>query len=113
MNKGAFYRYAGIISILLIVSLNSRGSVTLPLLTHKAASTCLALQDTIPGKKPAEEVEQKQEQPVKEVTDAVIKEVPKSKKQIKPIAIPPAVLPVKAPIIKPKIVIKKIGVRIP
>ncbi|SEW25239.1 hypothetical protein SAMN05428988_3615 [Chitinophaga sp. YR573] len=109
MNKGAFYRYAGIIIILLIVSLKSWGSVTLPQLNHKAASTCLALQDSIPPRKPVE-AEQKQEQPV---TDAVIKEVPKAKKQIKPIAVPTTVLPVKAPIVKPKIVIRKIGVRIP
>ncbi|GAA3938775.1 hypothetical protein GO495_11055 [Chitinophaga oryziterrae] len=110
MNKGAFYRYAGIIIILLIVSLKSWGSVTLPQLNRKAASACLSLQDTIPPANKPVEAEQKQEQPV---TDAVIKEVPKAKKQLKPIAVPPAVLPVKTPIVKPKIVIKRIGVRIP
>jgi len=110
MNKGTFYRYAGILIILLIVSLKSWGSVTLPQLNHKAASTCLALQDTIPPANKPAEAEKKQEQPV---TDAVIKEVPKAKKQLKPIAVPTTVLPVKAPIVKPKIVIKRIGVRIP
>ncbi|SFE07956.1 hypothetical protein SAMN05518672_104402 [Chitinophaga sp. CF118] len=108
MNKGA----AGIITFLLIISFKSWGSVPLPQLSYKAISSYAMLNDTIPGKKP-EEVEQKQEQPLKEVTDPVIKEVPRSKKQLKPIAVPTKVLPVKAPIIKPKIVIKKIGVRIP
>jgi hypothetical protein len=98
MNKGAFY----ITTILLIISLKSWGSVPLPQL----------LTDTIPVKRP-EEVVQKQDQPVKELTDPVIKEVPRAKKQLKPIAVPPTVVPVKVPqIIKPKIVIRRIGVRI-
>lgn len=99
MNKGA------LIIILLIVSLRSWGSVSLPQLSYKV------LNDSIPVKKPVETVssEQKQEQPV----ETIIKEVPKAKKQLKPIAVPPTVIPVKPPvIIKPKIVIKKIGIRV-
>ena len=104
MNKGTFY----IITILLIISLKSWGSAALPQFSHKA----YLLTDTVPVKKP-EEVTQKQDQPVKEVIDPVIKEVPRAKKQLKPIAVPPTVVPVKVPrIIKPKIVIKKIGVRV-
>ena len=104
MNKGAFY----IITIFLFISLKSWGSVSLPQLSHKA----FLLTDTVPVKKPEETI-QKQEQPVKEITDPVIKVVPRAKKQLKPIAVPPTVVPVKVPpIIKPKIVIKKIGVRI-
>lgn len=112
MNKGALYRCVGITVILLIISLYSWGSVTLPQHPYKVESPYVALRDTVPVKKPVETetVEQKQEQPL----EPVIKEVPRSKKQVKPIAVPPAVLPVKPPkVIKPKIVIKKIGVRVP
>lgn len=116
MNKGVLYRYAGIITILLIISLKSWGSVPLPQLSYKAVASYVMLPDTVPVKKPEEAV-QKQEQPLKEITDPVIKEVPRAKKQVKPIAVPTKVVPVKvAPvkvrIIKPKIVIKKVGVRI-
>ncbi|WP_232538926.1 hypothetical protein [Chitinophaga tropicalis] len=106
MDKGILYRYTGIIIILLICHLNSWGSVSLP--QHPPYSVPL---DSIPVKKPAEV--EKQDQPVTDAIPDVIKEVPKSKKQVKPIAVPPAVMPVKPHvIIKPKIVIKKIGVRV-
>lgn len=112
MNKGALYRHVGITAILLIISLYSWGSVKLPQPTYKVAPAYTALLDTIPVKKPVETetVEPKQELPV----EPVIKEVPKAKKQLKPIAVPTVVTPVKPPkIIKPKIVIKKIGIRVP
>jgi hypothetical protein len=112
MNKGALYRHVGITTILLIISLYSWGSTKLPQHTYKVVPANAAPLDTIPVKKPVETetVEQKQELPV----EPVIKEVPKAKKQLKPIAVPPVVTPVKPPqIIKPKIVIKKIGVRVP
>jgi len=112
MNKGALYRHVGITAILLIISLYSWGSVKLPQPTYKVIPVNTVPLDTIPVKKPVETetVEPKQELPV----EPVIKEVPKAKKQLKPIAVPTVVTPVKAPkIIKPKIVIKKIGVRVP
>lgn len=106
MNKGIVCRYAGIVIVLLISYLNSWGSVSLP--QHPLYSVPL---DSIPAKKQAEV--EKQDQPVTDAAQTVIKEVPKSKKQLKPVAVPPAVMPVKPPvIIKPKIVIKKIGVRV-
>jgi hypothetical protein len=106
MNKGILYRYSGILIILLIISLKSWGSASLPQLSYKAVA------DTIPVQK-QEEATQKQDQPLKEVTDPVIKEVPKAKKQLKPIAVHTTIAPVKVqPIIKPKIVIKKISVRV-
>lgn len=111
MNKGVLYRYAGIITILLIISLKSWGSVPLPQLSYKAVASYVMLPDTVPVQKP-EEAAQKQERPLKEITDPVIKEVPRAKKQIKPISVPTKVAPVKVRIIKPKIVIKKVGVRI-
>jgi hypothetical protein len=67
-------------------------------------------QDTLPKKteKPATP-EQKQETPA----DPIIKEVPKARKQVKPVAVPSVVIPIKPPvIIKPKIVIKKIGLHV-
>jgi hypothetical protein len=111
MNKGALYRYVGITIILLIISLYSWGSVSLPQHSYKVMSPSVELRDTIPVK-PVETapVEQKKEPPI----EPVIKEVPRAKKQLKPIAVPPAVRPLKSPkVIKPKIVIKKIGVRVP
>lgn len=112
MNKGALYRHVGITTILLIISLYSWGSARLPQHTYKVVPPDTAPMDTIPVKKPveAEAVEQKQELPV----GPVIKEVPKAKKQVKPIAVPSVMTPVKPPqIIKPKIVIRKISVRVP
>ncbi|PSL21488.1 hypothetical protein CLV42_12342 [Chitinophaga ginsengisoli] len=112
MNKGALYRHVGITTTLLIISLHSWGSATLPQHPYRIIPVNTVPLDTIPVKKPVETetVEQKQELPV----EPVIKEVPKSKKQLKPIAVPTVVTPVKPPqIIKPKIVIKKIGVRVP
>ncbi|SHM86353.1 hypothetical protein [Chitinophaga sp. CF418] len=112
MNKGALYRHVGITVILSIISLYSWGSNTLPQPTYKVIPPDAVPLDTIPVKKPVETetVEPTQELPV----EPVIKEVPRSKKQLKPIAVPPAVLPVKTPkIIKPKIVIRKISVRVP
>jgi hypothetical protein len=98
MNKGAF-----IIIVLLTVSLRSWGSVALPQLSYKA------LRDTIPAQKPVVETQTSEQKPV----ETIIKEVPKAKKQLKPIAVPPTGIPVKPPvIIKPKIVIKKIGLHV-
>jgi len=113
MNQGALYRHVGITTILLFISLYSWGSTTLPQHPNKLVPPDAAPLDTIPVKKPVETetVEQKKEEPP---VESVIKEVPKAKKQVKPIAVPPVVTPVKPPqIIKPKIVIKKIGVRVP
>ncbi|MCF6402546.1 hypothetical protein L3C95_11660 [Chitinophaga filiformis] len=112
MNKGAIYRHVGITAILSIISLYSWGSTTLPQPTYKVIPPDAVRMDTIPVKKPVETetVEPTQELPV----EPVIKEVPKAKKQVKPIAVPSVITPVKTPkIIKPKIVIKKIGVRVP
>ena len=112
MNKGVLYRYVGITIILLIISLYSWGSVSLPQHPYKVISPSVELRDTIPVKKPVETapVEQQKELPV----EPIIKEVPRAKKQLKPIAVPTAVRPLKPPkVIKPKIVIKKIGVRVP
>ncbi|MFT3827671.1 MAG: hypothetical protein QM731_27375 [Chitinophagaceae bacterium] len=116
MNKGIFYHSISIISILLICSLKSWGSETLPQLDGKPVCAYRVVTDTVPGQKPPEvkKEEPKQEQPVKEAVGEVIKEVPKSKKQVKPVAVSATSVPVKPPvIIKPKVVIKKIGVRIP
>jgi hypothetical protein len=112
MNKGVLYRYVGITILLLIISLYSWGSISLPQHSYKVISPFVELRDTIPVKKPVEmaPVEQKKELPI----EPVIKEVPRAKKQLKPIAVPPVVRPLKSPkVIKPKIVIKKIGVRVP
>ena len=106
MNKGVFFSFIGTIFILLLSSLHSRGGISLPRPVY--------IIDSIPVATPQEQVKTTtQEQPVKDLKD-VIKEVPKAKKQIKPIAVPGTVVPVKTPqIIKPKIVIKRIGVHIP
>lgn len=112
MNKGILYRYVGITIILLFISLYSWGSVSLPQHPYKVMSLSVELRDTIPVKNPAETApaEQKKEP----IVEPVIKEVPRAKKQLKPIAVPSTVVPVKPPkVIKPKIVIKKIGVRVP
>jgi len=112
MNQGALYRHVGITVILSIISLYSWGSATLPQPTYKVKPSEALPLDTIPVKKPVETetVAPTQDLPV----EPVIKEVPKAKKQVKPIAVPPVMTPVKPPqIIKPKIVIKKIGIRVP
>jgi hypothetical protein len=114
MNKWVFPRYAGITILLLISYLNGWGSVSLPQPTYGPDDPYCVAADSIPIKKQVEAGKAPQDQPVPDVVQPVIKEVPKARKQIKPIAVPPAVVPVKPPvIIKPKIVIKKIGVHLP
>lgn len=101
----AIYRHMGISVILLVISAVSQGSDVLPRLTAEI------FQDTLPAKKTEKPAtpEQKQETPA----DPIIKEVPKARKQVKPVAVPPVVIPIKPPvIIKPKIVIKKIGLHV-
>lgn len=122
--------YTGVLMILLICTLDSRGSTDKPLpwfLNQRSFSWHVLNSDTTPAKKPAEpqkkEDVQKQEaemKPVQELKEATntgskteevvktIKEVPKSKKQPKPVAVQSPKLPVKIPLIKTPKVIRKI-----
>ncbi|MBO9635712.1 MAG: hypothetical protein J7578_21590 [Chitinophagaceae bacterium] len=114
--------------ILLICTLDSRGSTGKPLpwfLNQQSFRWHVLNADTIPAKRPAEpekkEDVQKQDaetKPVQELNEAAgaktgevvktIKEVPKSKKQPKPVAVQTPKLPVKVPVIKTPKVIRKI-----
>lgn len=89
----------------------SRGNDRLPPL-FDSGYVDFSLNDTIPVKKTVEPDAKslpKNESPVKEILEPVIKTVPKSKKQVKPVAVP-TVKPAKVPkIIKPKVIIRKVG----
>jgi len=128
--KANKYCYFGVLIILMICTHEGRGSVQKPLpwfLSQSGFSWHVLNADTIPPKKQAEtqkreQTDKKEEaekpvQPVKELpqTDPktgevikVIKQVPKARKQPKPVAVPIPQLPVKVPVIKTPKVIKKI-----
>jgi hypothetical protein len=65
----------------------------------------LCLMDTVPAVKAVEAQPAQQSENV-EVVPTVIKQVPKSRKQVKPVAVPKIVTTKPKAIIKPKIVIK-------
>ena len=74
----------------------------------------MASSDTVPPVKPAEvkPAENKPANPalpVEKIIDPVIKVIPKSRKQIKPVAIPGNIPAKTQKIIKPKIIIRRIG----
>lgn len=105
MTKMAPYRHITVTILLFITSFRSQGSDLLPRFSVDV------FQDTLPAKKTEKPAtpESKKESPV----EPIIKEVPKARKQVKPVAIPPVVIPVKPPvIIKPKIIIKRPGIHI-
>lgn len=121
--------YTGVLMILLICTHESRGSTVKPLpcfSSNQHFNWHVPDSDTIPAKKPAEPQKKEETTPqdgtikpvqeVKEQTNTgkagevikTIKEVPKSKKQPKPIAVQTPKLPVKIPVIKTPKVIPKI-----
>jgi len=76
---------------------------------HNAAFASMAMRsvsDTIPPQENKRTEENAGTKP-EEVTKEVIKEVPKSRKQIKPLAVTSAV-PIKPVVVKPKIIVKPI-----
>ncbi len=104
-----------LIGTMLVLCVDSWGSEPLPQLSassqiHFAPHMIL---DTVPVK-PATPVQG--EAPTEEVTETavrpVVKEVPKSRKKLKPAAVVPAVNVPPAKIVKPKIVIRKINVKV-
>ena len=129
--KTGKYVFVGALMLLMICTHEGRGSVHKPLpwfLEPTGFSWHVLNADTIPPKKQAENQKKEQTdkkeleteapaQPVKELPqkDAkpgevirTIKQVPKAKKQPKPVAVQTPQLPVKIPVIKPPKVIKKI-----
>ncbi len=128
--KAFQFCYTGIFMILMICTHESQGSVVKPLpwsLPREPLVWHVLNYDTIPAKKPAEQQKkeepmqegkiEKPAQPVKDLTKKesqaieivkTIKEVPKSKKQPKPVAVQAPKVPVKIPVIKTPKVIRKI-----
>lgn len=122
--------YIGVLIVLLLCTLDSRGSTGKPLpwfLNQQTFNWHVLYADTTPVKKPVEtqkkEEVQKQEaeiKPVQELKEAAntgtkagevvktIKEVPRSKKQPKPVAVQSPKLQVRIPVIKTPKVIRKI-----
>ena len=107
MKKRALYRICLIACLCMIRSLQGWGSdsTSLPRLSFEMVS-----MDTIPAVKTSPtQTEPTTEGPIDKVIKPVVKQVPKSKKQLKPVAIP-GNLPVKPlKTVKPKVIIRKIG----
>lgn len=129
--KANKYCCFGVLIILMICTHEGRGSVQKPLpwfLKQSAFSWHVLNTDTVPPKKQAETQKKEQAdkkepetekpaQPAKELPQKeskagevikTIKQVPKAKKQPKPVAVQTPQLPVKVPVIKTPKVIKKI-----
>jgi len=92
---------------LLTFNLHSWGSSKLPQL-----SCNYLLTDTIPLSAGVK-TENNNEPVVKELSEPVIKKVPRSKKKLKPASIDPKVAAPPVKIIKPKVIIRRINVNIP
>jgi len=117
MTRKRYYRCLSLSVLLTIRSLAGWGSEQLPHLPFEGKPSFTVSIDTVPPTKKTVVPEETPapSQPVKEVIGPVIKEVPKSRKQVKPVALPTNGIPVQTPkVIKPKVVIiKKIGLLIP
>jgi hypothetical protein len=99
----------------LAYSINSWGSEPLPQLFYSyAGMTQHEVNDTIPSKDvPVAQEHQPAATNTEPVVQPVVKQVPKSRKKHKPVAVNPKVNVPPTKIIKPKIVIKKISVSVP
>jgi hypothetical protein len=101
--------------ILVIFSLKSWGSNTLPQLSsHQALVMERPGYDTIPvNSEPAAKANDPEQISSVQPTPSVAKQVPRSRKKLKPARVNPPVDIPAAPILKPKIVIKKITIKTP
>ena len=103
-----------LIGIFLVNSLNSWGSVSLPQLSFTGLREGRQVSfDTIPANAPAVQDQQPPQATTETVVQPVIRQVPKSRKRVKPATVTPKVKVPPTKIIKPKIVIKKINVNVP
>ena len=110
MNKNNIYRITLLICLFSIRTTKGWGSDlrSLPRLSFTAG---YRVSDTVPPAKPADPkpAQPVPEGPVTEIVKPIIKQIPKSKKQLKPVALP-GKLPVKTPaVVKPKVIIRRIG----
>lgn len=108
--------YYGVLTtmVLLTGSLNSWGSETLPQHFSRSFRQPVAQMDTVPVNPSGQASPQQGEPPAAaEAVQPVIKQVPKSRKKLKPAAVKPKVVVRPTKIIKPKVVIKKINIAVP
>lgn len=104
------YRIFILSCLFTIRSLQGWGSDS-PSLPHLTLNAQRVFTDTLPPAKPAEvkPAPPSTKNPVDEVVKPIIKQIPKSKKQVKPVAIP-GKLPVNTQkIVKPKVIIRRVG----
>lgn len=103
------YRFAVVLAIFIIHPLWGFGNDVKPYCRFHVSSIreICSISDTIPQDEKPVETKNDKSKPDKTKTDkikpGIIKEVPKARKQIKPVALP-RVVPIKPKIIKPKII---------
>ncbi|RYY55954.1 MAG: hypothetical protein EOO09_08355 [Chitinophagaceae bacterium] len=110
MNRHNLYRITIITGLFLVRTLQGWGSAHKPL-PRLFIPPLQMIADTVPQAKPTEPKtgQPATEGPIEGTVKPLIKSVPKAKNQVKPKALP-GKLPVKTPtIVKPKIIIRRIG----
>lgn len=114
MHKTISYGLILIVTFL-AYSINSWGSEPLPQLFYSCPRvTQLVVNDTVPSNDaPVGQEQQPAAANAGTVVQPVVKEVPKSRKKLKPVAVNPRVKALPTKVVKPKIVIKKINITVP
>ena len=117
MKTKAIYVGLSMAGMMLLSSLQSRGSErgSQPRLLLIMSMSSIQLSDTLPKSSSPSTTSQQVDKPGDPVVKTgkdIIKEVPKSKNQVKPVKISNKI-PVKVPIVKPRITIRRIGNLLP